>query len=244
VSPLAEGTLYVAQFKANGRGNWIALDMDNPKLKSRFSSLAELLVNTRKAADIVGATPMDRPEWTTIAADGESVFWTLTNNSRRTKKNAANPEAPNNDGHIIKTLDLDDDTFEWDFFILASDTQGTEGVFTDPDAAFADRDGRLFIGTDGGQPDGLQDQLTVFDTTESLAPGQLPTPYRLFVGVADDEITGWAQTPDQTTAMTNMQHPGNGDPALTNFPAATDGTTIPRDCTIVITRKDGGVVGS
>ena len=79
----------------------------------------------------------------------------------------------------------------------------------------------------------------MFDTTAANPKAQ-----RLFVGVNSDEITGWAQTPDQTVAMINMQHPGNGDPNRTNFPAETDGMTIPRDCTIVITRKDGGVVGS
>lgn len=247
-SPLAEGTLYVARFNDDGTGDWLELSIDNPLLAARFSSQAELLVNTRIAADIVGATPMDRPEWTTIAADGESVFWTLTNNSGRAEPNAANPEAPNSDGHIIRTRDRGEGNgkkFDWAFFILASQTRGSEGVFTDPDAAYADRDGRLFIGTDGGQPDGLQDQLTVFDTTEILAPGELPMPKRLFVGVNSDEITGWAQTPDQTTAMVNMQHPGDGNPARTNFPVVpADGATIPRDCTIVITRKGGGVVGS
>ncbi len=95
--------------------------MRNPALSSQFGSMAELLVNARIAADLVGATPMDRPEWTTIAKDGRSVFWTLTNNSRRTVPNAANPEAPNNDGHIIKTTDdRRGNTFDWDFFILAS----------------------------------------------------------------------------------------------------------------------------
>ena len=247
VSPLAEGTLYVARFNDDGTGDWLELSMNNPVLAARFSSQAELLINTRIAADIVGATPMDRPEWTTIAADDESVFWTLTNNSRRTEPNSANLEAPNNDGHIIKTRDRGQGNgkkFDWDFFILASNTRGTDGVFTDPDAAYADRDGRLFIGTDGGQPDGLQDQLTVFDTTEKLGWGEIPTPKRLFVGVASDEITGWAQTPNQEVGMFNMQHPGNGDPTATNFPAATDGVTIPRDCTIVITKKGGGIVGS
>ena len=247
-SPLAEGKLYVARFNDDGTGDWLELSMENPVLAARFASQAELLVNTRIAADIVGATPMDRPEWTTIAADGESVFWTLTNNSRRTVADAANPEAPNNDGHIIRTRDRGEGNgtrFDWDIFILASQTRGTDGVFTDPDAAWADRDGRLFIGTDGGQPDGLQDQLTVFDTTVKLGPGELPTPMRLFVGVNSDEITGWAQTPDQTTAMVNMQHPGDGDPSRTNFPVVpADGATIPRDCTIVITKDDGGVVGS
>ena len=247
VNPLSEGTLYVARFNDDGTGDWLELSLKNPLLADRFESLAELLVNTRIAADIVGATPMDRPEWTTIAEDGKSVFWTLTNNSQRTEPNVANPQAPNSDGHIIKTRDRGEGQgtkFDWDFFIFASQTQGTEGVFTDPDAAYCDRDGRLFIGTDGGQPDGLQDQLTVFDTTKELGPGELPEPKRLFVGVNSDEITGWAQTPNQKTAMINMQHPGNGDPTATNFPAPTDGVTIPRDCTIVITRKDGGKVGS
>lgn len=246
-SPLAEGTLYVAKFNADGTGDWLELSINNPLLKDVFESEADVLINTRLAADILGATPMDRPEWTTIGADGDTVFWTLTNNSQRTEGNEANLEAPNNDGHIIRTKDRGEGQgtkFDWDFYILASQTRTTEGVFTDPDAAFADPEGRLFIGTDGGQPDGLQDQLTVFDTTETLAEGELPTPKRLFVGVNSDEITGWAQTPDQKTAMTNMQHPGNGNPAATNFPAATDGITIPRDCTIVITKKDGGVVGS
>lgn len=247
VNPLSEGTLYVARFNADGTGDWLELSINNPALAGQFSSQAELLVNTRLAADILGATPMDRPEWTTIAADGDSVFWTLTNNSQRTVADAANPEAPNNDGHIIRTLDRGEGNgkkFDWEIYLLASQSRGTDGVFTDPDAAYADREGRLFIGTDGGQPDGLQDQLTVFDTTEKLKPGELPSPMRLFVGVNSDEITGWAQTPDQKTAMTNMQHPGNGNPGSTNFPAPADGVTIPRDCTIVLARKDGGVVGS
>lgn len=242
LSPLDNGTLYVARFNDDNTGDWLELSIRNPLLAERFSSQAELLVNTRIAADIVGATPMDRPEWTSIG-QGNSVFWTLTNNSSRTEPTPPNPEAPNSDGHIIRTREpggnVEATRFVWSIYLLASSTRGTPGVFTDPDAAYADPFGRLFIGTDGGQPDGLQDQLTVFDTTQ---PGA--TPNRLFVGVNSDEITGWATTPDFQTAFTNMQHPGDGDPSRTNFPAPTDGMTIPRDCTIVITRKGGGVVGS
>ncbi|MEL7490589.1 MAG: PhoX family phosphatase [Pseudomonadota bacterium] len=240
-SPLDEGRLFVARFNDDNTGDWLELTIDNPDLAARFDNQAEVLINARLAADILGATPMDRPEWTTIGANGE-VYWTLTNNSQRTEPNAANPQAPNRDGHIIRTVDADDflgDTFTWEIYLLASDTRGTPGVFTDPDAAYADPFGRLFIGTDGGQPDGLQDQLVVFDTTT-----ETPTPKRLLTGVVSDEITGWAVTPDFRTAFTNIQHPGSGDPSRTNFPAATDGVTIPRDCTLVITRKNGGVVGS
>ena len=242
-SPLDEGSLYVARFDEDGTGEWLLLDVyDNPELYQAFDGdQAKLLINTRLAADIVGATPMDRPEWTTIGKNGE-VFWTLTNNSGRTEPNAANPEAPNSDGHIIRTEDDMDGlstTFKWDIYILASSTRETEGVFTDGDAAYADPFGRLFIGTDGGQPDGLQDQVTVFDTT--ISP---PEPKRLLVGVPSDELTGWTVTPDFETAFTNVQHPGNGSPEETNFPAKFDGYTIPRDATLVITRKGGGIVGS
>ena len=241
VSPLDEGTLYVARFDDDGTGEWLELSINNPLLANEFANQAELLINARLAADIVGATPMDRPEWTTIGKDG-SVFWTLTNNTRREEANAANPEAPNSDGHIIQTLDSDDhlgNTFTWEIFILASSTRDTENVFTDPDAAYADPFGRLFIGTDGGQPDGLQDQVVVFDTNADT-----PTPVRMLVGVPSDEITGWAYTPDFQTAFTNIQHPGNGSPESTNFPKEFDGVTIPRDATLVISKKNGGIVGS
>lgn len=237
-SPLDEGKLYVARFNDDGTGEWLELTIDNPALAARFSSQAEVLIYARIAADILGATPMDRPEWTTIGKDGE-VYWTLTNNTRRTEPNAPNPQAPNPNGHIIRTADMSSTEFAWEIFILASSTITGETAFSSPDAAWADDDGRLFIGTDGGQPQGLQDQLTVFDTSQNP-----PEPKRLFVGVSGDEITGYTTTPDYRTAFINTQHPGNGDPTATNFPAPTDGVTIPRDCTIVITRKNGGKIGS
>jgi secreted PhoX family phosphatase len=217
------------------------LTIENEALAARFASQEEVLIYARVAADILGATPMDRPEWTTIGKDGE-VYWTLTNNSQRTEANAANPEAPNSDGHIIKTVDADDHlgtTFTWEIMLMASSTRGTEGVFTDPDLAWADPDGRLFIGTDGGQPDGLQDQLVVIDTT-----AETPVAKRLLVGVNSDEVTGFTMTPDRRTAFVNLQHPGNGDPSATSFPAIFDGVTIPRDSTLVIRKKDGGIIGS
>lgn len=240
-SPLDDGKLYAARFDDDGSGEWLELTIDNPVLASRFATQAEVLIYARIAADLLGATPMDRPEWTTIGRNG-AVYWTLTNNSNRTTPDAANPSAPNPDGHIIRTKDRNHHLgthFNWDIYLLAKDTRGTEGVFTDPDAAYIDKRGRLFIGTDGSQPEGLQDQLVVLDTNR-----ETPEPKRLLVGVDSDEITGFTITPDQRTAFVNIQHPGNGSPDTTNFPATYDGTTIPRDCTLVIRRKDGGIIGS
>ena len=211
-------------------------------IAARFADQAELLTYARVAADIVGATPMDRPEWTSVAPNGD-VYCTLTNNSRRTEADAANPEAPNNNGHIIRWRDADNHvgtTFEWDIFVLGTDTLGTDYEFTDPDGLWCDPDGRVFIETDGGQPNGGNNQMVVADSsTEEFR--------RLFTGVTRDEITGLTVTPDRRTLFCNTQHPGNGDPALTNFPVLNDppdGVTIPRDSTFVITRKDGGIVGS
>ena len=238
-SPLDHGKLYVAKFNDDHTGEWLELTIDNPALAAAFSSQAEILVYARMAADILGATPMDRPEWTTVAANGD-VYCTLTNNSRRTEADAANPLAPNADGHIIRWRDADDHvgtTFEWDIFVIAQDTHGTEESFSSPDGLWADPDGRLFIQTDGGQKDGLNNQMLVAD----MKTGEIR---RLFTGVTDDEITGITVTPDRRTMFINIQHPGDGNPASTNFPAPLDGVTVPRDCTIVITRKDGGIVGS
>jgi len=216
--------------------------------------MGTMMVMSRAASDLVGATPMDRPEWTTVAPDGR-VYVACTNNSRRTEANvmgeqsgrtidtgpnAANPNANNSDGHIIRWIESrshSGDKFEWETVIFAKDTHGTEASFSDPDGIWADPDGRIFVQTDGGQKDGLQNQMLVGDP----ATGEIK---RLFTGVPGCEITGMAVTPNRKTMFINVQHPGNGDPERTSFPAATGSGAVPRDATVVITKKDGGVVGS
>ncbi|MGB5760130.1 MAG: PhoX family phosphatase [Acidimicrobiales bacterium] len=236
-SPLDHGVLYVARFDEDGTGEWLPLSMDNPVLAGAFADQAEIVTYTRMAADLVGATPMDRPEWTTVAPNGD-VYCTLTNNSQRTEPNAANPQAPNPDGHIIRWRDRDQHvgtTFEWDIWILASDTHDGDDGFGSPDGIWVDPDSRLFIQTDGAQPGGANDQMLVAD----LDTGEIR---RLFTSVPGAEVTGIAVTPDRRTMFINIQHPGNGDPALTGFPDY--GGAVPRDATVVLTRKDGGIIGS
>jgi secreted PhoX family phosphatase len=244
ISPLDKGKLYVAKFNDNGTGEWLELTINNPALKARFANQAEVLTYARIAADTVGATPMDRPEWIAAAPNGD-IYCTLTNNSRRQVPDAPNPLAPNPFGHIIKWRDSNNyvgTTFTWDIFVLAVDTHDTDkSAFGSPDGLWSDPDGRLFIETDGTQPEingvRLNDQMLVADTNT----GEI---CRLFTGVTGCEVTGIARTPDRRTMFINVQHPGDGDPTLTNFPAQPGSGKIPRDATVVIIRKDGGIVGS
>ena len=239
VSPLDEGVLYTARFDEDGTGEWLPLTIDNPMLKKSFKDQADILINTRLAATAVGATDMDRPEWTTVTPSGD-VYCSLTNNVQRKKTNAANPQAPNKNGHIIRWQDSDDllgTSFTWNIFLRADDHFAGENSFGSADGLWADPDGRLFMMTDGDQRDERCNQLLVADTKT----GEIR---RLLTGVSGCEITGITSTPDRRTLFANIQHPGNGDPTLTNFPAEFDGKTVPRDCTLVIRRRDGGIVGS
>ena len=235
-SPLDHGKLYVARFNDDYTGDWLELSHDNPKLKEHFSDQAEILVYARLAADKAGATPMDRPEWTTVAPDGVA-YCTCTNNTQRQEATHANPTAPNIAGHIIRWRDEDNHIgtkFKWDIFKIAADTHGTEASFSSPDGLWADPDGRLFIETDGQQEAGRNDQLLVADTHS----GEIR---QLLSGVKEAEITGITTTPDRKTLFINIQHSGGNTPKP--FPRLDD-KGMPRDATLAITRKNGGIVGS
>ncbi|MEL6916923.1 MAG: alkaline phosphatase PhoX, partial [Bacteroidota bacterium] len=77
-SSLKEGTLYVAD---TIKGKWLALDWENQTaLKEKFKDQTEVLIRTREAAKIVGATELNRPEDIEIDPLTGSVFVSLTNN--------------------------------------------------------------------------------------------------------------------------------------------------------------------
>lgn len=182
---LNKGTLYVARFDVGtdpnddrGDGVWLPLDIDDPESgpilrDAGFTSQAEVLINTRGAGDALGATPMDRPEDVEISPTDGRIIVTLTNNSRRTEPNEANPRADNPHGHLVEIFEDGDDlastTFSWGIFIkcgnpaLPDNTDDTSygeltnaealaaGVspISDPDNIVWDDVGNLWISTDG-----------------------------------------------------------------------------------------------
>ncbi len=100
---LDSGKIYTAKFNADGTGTWIELAIANSSIASatyKFADQADICINTRLAADAVGATKMDRPEWCSTNVLNGEIYFTLTNNSNRRAEPAAGgnqlaPDGPN-----------------------------------------------------------------------------------------------------------------------------------------------------
>jgi len=303
---LDKGTLFVARFKDDGSGEWLELSMDNPVIAGssyfEFKNEADVAVFTRLAADAVGATKMDRPEWAGVNPKNGEVYITLTNNSNRTPAtaDAANPRAytdlkagkeqkGNVNGHIVRLAEKApaDAAFQWDIYLFAAEADADktsvnlsnlsdENDLSSPDGlVFSKATGVCWIQTDDGaytdktncmllaalpgqRGDGARKTLSHGDrqvTTFVGKPQTAATLKRFLVGPKGAEITGITETPDGRAIFVNVQHAGeNTKMADVNDPtkyesqwpsnAGYGAGKRPRSATIVITRNDGGVVGT
>ena len=265
---LDEGILYVAKFNADGSGEWLPLQHGVGPLTAAngFADQGEVLVNTRLAADAVGATKMDRPEWGAVDPRDGQVYFTLTNNTQRTaaQADAANPRAQNRFGQIIRWREANDDhaatRFAWDLFMIAgpegdSRIAGGAPVNADnmlacPDGLWFDADGRMWIQTDIGESEQLRGPLAPFGNNAMLVANPITGEMRRFLtGPIGQEVTGVITTPDRRTMFVNLQHPGATTSAAdwaagrpnSRFP---NGSGVPLSATLVITRTDGGIIGT
>jgi secreted PhoX family phosphatase len=152
---LDSGTLYVARFNADGTGIWLPLVFGQGVLTPAnsaypFADQADVLIHARLAGDALGATRMDRPEWTAINPQTGEMYLTLTNNNAGgrpiTGTNAANPrhyndpklrpgftdkdenaftdQRGNPNGHIIRIREAGDNSeatsFTWDIYVFGA----------------------------------------------------------------------------------------------------------------------------
>ena len=283
INPLDDGILYVARFNADGTGDFLPLTPDNPALAGW--SLADILINTRGAADAVGATMMDRPEWIDTFPFALTAIATLTNNNRRGTTpassnnpdgsttagsarppvDAANPRVNNVYGHIITwkyDQDFSEPDFEWEVFALCGDPQNSANdgstvvgdKFGSPDGIYVAPSGRVWIQTDVSTNTINTGDYAGFGNNQMLCAEPATGEIRRFLqGPKQCEVTGVFVTPDEKTMFVGIQHPGEtpddspNDPANPKrFSSWPDGDAggRPRSACLVITKDDGGKIGS
>jgi uncharacterized protein len=261
---LDSGALYVAQFRDNGIGAWLPLTYGQGPLTEAngFHSQAEVVINTRRAADLLGATKMDRPEDVEPNPVTGKVYCVMTGNDQRTaaQVDKANPRANNKFGHIIELSEDDGEhtatTFRWEIFLLAGDPQNSEHAasyqgrtdvspLATPDNLAFDDTGRMWVATDGVDDTlGPNDGVWVVDT-EGPERGRA----RQFLsGPVGCEVCGPAFTPDNRTFFVAIQHPGVADKVTYDKPVSRwpeyRPDMPPRPSVVAIYREDGGKVGA
>jgi secreted PhoX family phosphatase len=222
---LDSGKLYVARLNADGSGQWIELAMSNPAIAAyanySFADLGDILINARLAADAVGATRMDRPEWCSVNPANGEIYYSLTNNSNRAvdpsgssqlAPDSANPRAysdtkgtatqkGNPNGHILRVKEgtgaAAATAFSWDVYLFGAEA-GADGGMVNLSNLTADQD--------FSSPDGL-----------AFSP---------YTGICWIQTDDGAYT-DVTNCMMLAAVPGKvGDGAKTtlNYPKAGGGT--------------------
>jgi secreted PhoX family phosphatase len=273
---LDSGTLYAARFNADGTGRWIELTQGKNGLVAGatdpgnttqgpqtatpidFTTQADVLINTKAAARVAGATLMDRPEWISVAPD-RSVFVTLTNNSGRQVTDAANPRVQNRHGHIVRWQEAgkapDAVTFTWELVLQAGDPSLANAAgnlvgdivgdtFSSPDGIGVDPAGRCWVQTDMSVPgnsgiSGVTNVAAFGNNAMYWIDPATRESRRFLVGPVGCEITGLAWTPDLRTFFINIQHPTQA------WPSNVQGNGLPaRSSTIVVRRDDGQAVGA
>jgi hypothetical protein len=277
---LDEGTLYVAKFTGDspaseidgtgalpsdgefdGTGEWIAL-LDGDQSLVPGMSVDEVLINTRLAADAVGATKMDRPEDIERNPVNGRVYAALTNNSQRTLGDVdeANPLGQsivasgamangNRNGHILEWEEARNDaaatTFIWRIFIVCGDPAAAETYFggfpkddvspiSAPDNVAFDSDGNLWISTDGNVLGSNDGLFSV--PVDGPDRGKLKQFLTVPVGA---ETCGPTILEDGTSVFVAVQHPGEISGASVENPASTwpDGGPV-RPSVVVAYRRD------
>ncbi|OYZ65936.1 MAG: phosphatase, partial [Sulfuricurvum sp. 24-42-5] len=237
---LDNGTLYVAKFNADGTGTWLKLDISEPLIKNyatyAFANAADVAVNSRIAADAVGATKMDRPEWGGVHPITGEVYMTLTNgrrgNAGQPALDAANPRhykdrttTGNVNGHIIRWKESEPSatTFTWDIYLFGAQSAVDAGGDDAHYQANVNVSG-LTADNDFSSPDGLwfseavkglmwiqTDDGAYTDVTNCMMLAAVP-------GSVNDGAA---------TAITSLAVPtnGNADQTITTRVGAKPGTT-------------------
>ena len=180
---------------------------------------------------------------------------------------ASNPRPQNRWGHILEIREDDEDPgslrFRWEIFILAGDPKsGTyltslteppldrdacyfagynheeaQAGIGSPDNLALDREGNLWIVTDGPQPGGANNGCFVA-TTRGPERGRLR---QVMSAPVKAEVCGCSFADDEETLFLSIQHPGEGGSVgkpISHWPDG--GSAQPRSSVIAVTAADRG----
>jgi secreted PhoX family phosphatase len=272
---LDHGTLSVARFESDGTLHWMPLRFGEGPItpENGFRGQADVLIDARRAADLLGATPMDRPEDVEPDPSSARVYVLLTGNAGRgpAAVDAPNPRARNHFGHILELLAPGGDhaqaVFRWEVLVRCGDpaipavqarwnpATSRSGWFAAPDNVTCDHRGNLWVATDQGRGwrvTGTADGLWLLDTRgKDRGRGRM-----FFRGPVGAEICGPAFTPDDRSLFLAVQHPGAAGAEA--FPGFRRRSTFhdpvtrwpdfredmpPRPSVVVVRRPDGGPIG-
>jgi len=268
---LDSGTLYVAKFTGDspaaeidgsgklpsdgefdGSGEWIPLARNDKSFVSGFTA-EEVYVFTRFAADVAGATKMDRPEDVEPSLKSGRMYAALTNNTDRGKpgKEGAteiNPRVANRHGHVLELAESRGDNtatrFAWRLFLVCGDPASDDTYFggydktqvspiSCPDNVAFDSRGNLWISTDGN----------ALDTNDGLfavpVEGRERGHVKQFLTVPNGAETCGPVIEDDFV-LVSVQHPGELDGASADNPLShwpDGGTSQPRASVVAVYKK-------
>jgi secreted PhoX family phosphatase len=241
---LETGTLYAANLQKN---QWIPLVWNaanraviekspiyaearkkDPSVQIR--NQAELLIHTRLAARILGATPLDRCEDCEVHPKDGSIYVAMTNNSKH----------GNHYGHIVRIVedgnDAESTKFQYEIFLAG----GPQSGLACPDNLAFDPAGNLWvvcdmssekINTGAYRPFGNNGLYVV--PTEGPSAGEA---FQFASGPNDAELTGPWFSDDGTTLFLSVQHPGEMSVSLDKLTShwPDGGNAIPKPTVVAI----------
>lgn len=224
---LDEGKLYVANLQ---RGSWELLSLENPKLKGAFYDSTDLMIRTREAAKLVGATPLDRPEACAQDPLSKAIFLNCT----------MNKSAGRLFGSILKFVEKNNDplslSFESEVFLHG----GPETGFACPDNMCFDKNGNLWMTSDIADYDVNTGEYRQFGNNSlfyiPLAGDHAGSVFRVASAPIEAEMTGPCFSADGKTLFLSIQHPGantaDADHPTSHWPDG--GASVPRPSVITL----------
>ena len=262
---LDEGTLYVARFDDGGKVVWLPLVQGQGPLTAEngFTSQADVVINARRAGDLLKATPMDRPEDIEPNPVNGRVYVVLSNNSSRKPEqvDAANPRAKNDHGHIVEIAPKDGDHAadrrylgDPDCRRPARQARGRQVPPGDLGRRLADLPGQRRLRQQGPAVDrhrqrragaGIADGLYAL-RRDGRGAGADAAVLRCTHGRRGLRPDFHAGRPHACSLPSSIRARASGstfETPSTRWPDFKDGAP-PRPAVIVITKKDGGPIGS